>query len=159
MPVERAGKLNGIEARLENATKLSLLEWGMLVAQHATGKAPVLSGRLKRSISNGMPFQVARFFWKTMIGSNVEYAAIQELGGEIPPHEITPTSKQALAFEWPNAPAGVQPGSSGLYVFKRVMHPGAKIPAQPYLRPALKETKRTGLDILKKNILAAFRNG
>ena len=159
MPIRRAGKLNGIEARLENAAKLSLLEWGMLVAQRAQQKAPVLTGRLKRSITNGLPFQVSQFFWKMLVGSNVEYAAIQELGGEIPTREITPTSKQALAFEWPNAPADVKPSKSGLYVFKRVMHPGAKIPAQPYLRPALKETKRTGIEILKKNILAAFRNG
>ena len=158
MPVKRAGKLNGIEARLENACKLSLLEWGMLVAQRARQKAPVLTGRLKRSITNGLPFQAARFFWKALVGSNVEYARIQELGGEIPPHEIRPKSKQALAFDWPDAPADLKPSKSGKYVFKKVMHPGAKIPAQPYLRPALKETKKTGLKILKKNILMAFRN-
>lgn len=80
MPVTRAGKLNGIEAKLENAQKRGLILGGMLVAQRATQKAPIDTGRLKRSITNSMPKSEGKSRFRVDIGTNVEYAPYQEFG-------------------------------------------------------------------------------
>jgi phage gpG-like protein len=150
MPVKRTNNLKGIEAKLENATKRGLIAWAMLVAQRATQKAPVLTGRLKRSITHTMPVMIARMAWEAYVGTNIEYSAVQELGsGLYGPKKrkylITPKRASVLAFEW----MGKQ------RFFKHVWHPGVK--SQPYLRPALNETKREGTKLLLTNILAAFK--
>lgn len=54
-----------------------------------------------------------------VVGTNIEYAAIHQFGGETRPHEIRPRNKQALAFNG--------------RVVKKVNHPGSKIPARPFL--------------------------
>lgn len=54
-----------------------------------------------------------------VIGSNVEYARIHQLGGKTKAHTIRPNQKKALAF--------------GGHVVKSVNHPGSDIPARPYL--------------------------
>lgn len=150
MPVIRKGNLNGIEARLENAVKRGLIAWAMLIAQRATQKAPVLTGRLKRSITFSMPVQVAQMVWQSVVGTNVIYAATQELGSGLygpkkQKYPITPKKATVLAFEW----MGQQ------RFFKHVMHPGVK--PQPYLRPSFNETKATGVRLLMINIMSAFR--
>lgn len=53
------------------------------------------------------------------IGSDRHYAAIHQLGGKTSPHIIRPKTKQAL-----KTPYGV---------FKKIKHPGSKIPARPFL--------------------------
>lgn len=53
------------------------------------------------------------------VGSDRKYAAIHQLGGKTPAHVIRPKNKQAL-----KTPFGL---------FKKVNHPGSKIPARPYL--------------------------
>lgn len=156
MPVEREGKLDGKTAMMENAVKLALISSGKLVAQRATRKAPMKKGRLKRSITYDNPYAIGKAAWQIDIGTEIKYARIQELGGEIPPHPISARNAQALAFEWPDAPSDLEPGPGGLYYFKSVMHPGATIPAQPYLRPALKESKKEILLLLSKNIIAVL---
>ena len=78
MPVKREGKLNGIEAKLENAQKRGLILGGMLVAQRAQAKAHVDTGRMKRAIHHGMPRQVGRLVFEVRIGSNVEYHEEEE---------------------------------------------------------------------------------
>jgi HK97 gp10 family phage protein len=67
------------------------------------------------------------------IGSQgVPYARIHEFGGTTKPHVIVPRNKKALKFK----------GAGGDDVFAKIVnHPGSKIPARPYLRPAL-EAKR-----------------
>lgn len=114
MPVTRKGKLNGIEAKLENAQKRGLILSGILVAQRATGKSPVDTGRLKRSITHSMPKQQGRMSYRVDIGTNVEYAPYQEFG-------------------------------------TRFMEPHS------YLRPALKESRKDVINLIAKNIVAAFR--
>lgn len=78
MPVTSKGKLNGIEAKLENAQKRGLILGGMLVAQRAQAKAHVVSGRMKRAIHHGMPRQVGRLSFVVRVGSNVEYHEEEE---------------------------------------------------------------------------------
>ncbi len=144
--VTRKGDLNGAAAKLENGTNRGLLLSALLVAQRGQDKAPVLSGRLKRSITTSEPYDTPD--GKAInVGTNVAYAAAQELGAEIPPHEITAVNAKALAFEW----RGEQ------RYYKRVNHPGAIIPAQPYLRPALHDSKRDVAQILAVSIVEAMR--
>lgn len=71
------------------------------------------SGRLVNSIVEYSDNDTA------VVGTNVEYAAIHQFGGETRPHVIRPRNKQALAFNG--------------RVVKKVNHPGSKIPARPFL--------------------------
>lgn len=85
--VIRKHKLEAKLAKLDNAQKLGLLEAGMLVSQRAQQKAPVLTGRLKRSIHGTIPQQAGPGKMETAIGTNVEYARFQEEGTKyIKPH-------------------------------------------------------------------------
>lgn len=52
------------------------------------------------------------------VGSTMAYAPIQNFGGTTKPHDIVPRYKKALAF--------------GGGIFRRVHHPGSKIPARPF---------------------------
>ncbi|MBQ1541235.1 MAG: hypothetical protein IIZ63_04475 [Caulobacteraceae bacterium] len=86
------------------------------------------SGALARSIASdvagGGEETYARVF-----SQGVKYAAIQEYGGQTPPHEILPVKAKALAFMIGGKP-----------VFAAsVKHPGSRIPPRPYLQPALDE--------------------
>lgn len=113
MPVRRAGKLNGLEAKLENAVKRGLILSGQLVAQRAQQKAPVDTGRLKRSITS-VPQQTGRGAFKVLVGTNVVYALFQEVGTKF-------------------------------------------MKAQPYLRPALKESVEDIRQLIVKNIAGIFK--
>ncbi len=53
------------------------------------------------------------------IGTNKDYAAINQFGGTTSAHDIFPTRKKAL-----KTPFGL---------FKKVRHPGSDIPARPFL--------------------------
>jgi phage gpG-like protein len=168
--VTQSGKLSSGELKNKGLAGLDrgLILAGQLVAQRATGKAPIATGRLKRSITfghatgdaiqQGRPYSRPGGTRAIDVGTNVIYAKIQEFGGRIPEHPITPRVKQALAFKGPNAPAGLKPGKGGLFVFKSVNHPGAIIPAQPYLRPALKESRKDIDIIIGKSVLGAMNS-
>lgn len=80
MTVTRKGKLDSILAKLENAQKRGLIEAGMLIAQRAADIAPIDTGRLKRSITQGMPERRAQGVMTIDVGTNVEYAPYQEFG-------------------------------------------------------------------------------
>lgn len=156
--VRREGKLSSGEL---NNLAIAGLDRGLilsaqLVAQRATRKAPIKTGRLKRSIIQGRPYTRVGGSRAIDVGTNVVYARIQEFGGKIPPHDITPRVKKALAFEWPNAHEGLTPSKSGKYVFAFVNHPGAIIPAQPYLRPAIDESRNEAKTIIGKSVVGAM---
>lgn len=62
-----------------------------------------------------------------VLHAGMVYAAIHEFGGVTRPHEIRPRRGRALRF-----------AAGGRMVFARlVRHPGSRVPARPYLRPAL----------------------
>lgn len=76
----------------------------------------------------------------------VPYAAIQEFGGTTSPHDIRPRHGAALRFMF-----------GGREVFAKVVHhPGSKIPARPYLRPALAAKKDYILEHFGLFILSSF---
>ncbi len=77
------------------------------------GQTLSLTGRLRRSIT------VAAGKGWAAVGTNVAYAAVHQFGGQSRPHIIEPKSKKAL-----RTPYGI---------FRRVRHPGSKIPARPFL--------------------------
>lgn len=77
MAVKKEGKLNGIEARIENGAKEGLILAGDLIAQRARGRVHVNTGRLKRSITRGNPFNTSRGL-SISVGSNVSYAKEEE---------------------------------------------------------------------------------
>lgn len=155
MPVKREGKLDNIEPKLENALKRGLIEAGKIVAQRATNKAPRDTGRLKRSVTQGTPQKINRLRFKIDVGTNVEYAAIQEFGGTIQIPEIRPVNKKALAFNWPGAPAHLV-SKSGKVVLKKVKAHPVTVPAHPYLRPALEESKAVIRILIVKNMIKAL---
>jgi len=85
------GKLNGLEARLENANKKALAISAQLVEQRTRQKAPVDTGRLKRSYTF-----IIRVLGKlksvAYVGTNVEYAPLQE---HTQPH-LRPALKESI---------------------------------------------------------------
>lgn len=101
-------------AKLENAQKLGLLESGMLVSQRATQKAPIDTGRLKRSIHPTIPQKIGDGVQVTAVGTNVEYAPYQEFGTKF-------------------------------------------MKAQPYLIPALNESKEDIAKLIYKAIVKALK--
>ncbi len=65
----------------------------------------------------------------TISSQGVDYAAIQEYGGETSAHEILPSKAAALAFVINGA----------LRFARRVEHPGSVIPERSFLRSSLDE--------------------
>lgn len=161
--VKSANKLKKMRAVLANALRKGLIISGYLVAQRATQRAPRDTGRLKRSITIGKPYKVrGKYKYAIDVGTNVEYAAAQELGSGIhaegggKPYPIYPVKKKALAFVWPGAPAGMSiDEETGKVVLASVMHPGVK--PQPYLRPALRDSVQEIKGILLAAIVTALR--
>ena len=102
------------------------------------------SGRLKDSIavtlSDNGDGVAAR------IGSDAPYAAIQEFGGKTAPHVIIARNAAVLAFRL-----------GGRTVFaRRVQHPGSRLPARPFLRPALADQADRIRDSLRAAVGAAI---
>jgi HK97 gp10 family phage protein len=160
MSVESSGKLSSGQLKNLGLAGLDrgLILSGQLVAQRATRKAPRQTGRLKRSIKQGRPYSRTGGRRAIDVGTNVIYGRIQEFGGTIPPMVIRPRIKQALAFEWPGAPGGLSPSKSGKFVFKSVNRPAITIPAQPYLRPALNESKKEIKLIIGRSVVGAMNS-
>jgi HK97 gp10 family phage protein len=160
--VKSAGKIKKMNAVMVNAVKKGLIISGYLVAQRATRRAPRDTGRLKRSILAGKPYKRSKSKYAIDVGTNVEYAAAQELGsgehaeGGGEPYDIVPVKKKALAFFWPDAPANVPVSAkTGKVVLAKVTQRGVK--PQPYLRPALEESADEIKGILLASILAGLK--
>ena len=128
MPVKRVGK--GISlAKLENAQKKGLILAGKLIAQRATALAPIDTGRLKRSITHGQPEKLGPGRFRIDIGTNVEYAFEVEFG----------TGDKSIRPQFSKNPA----------------FPGRR--AQPYLTPALKQSREDIARIIAMQIVRALK--
>lgn len=161
MAVRRESNADEFRVKLVIGVRIGLDAWGALVAQRASLKAPVDTTQLAQSIT----YEVENFpelltAWRAIIGTNIVYAGAQEFGSGIhdpdQPHFIPipalgNLNAKTLAFEWPGAPAGMTPNAEGMFFFKSVLHPG--VPAQPYLRPALRETEDEGRSLLLQAIV------
>lgn len=78
------------------------------------GQTLILTGRLRDSIA-AIPRATS-----VEVGTNVEYANAHQFGAVIPPHLIEPRRAKALRIP-------------GVGLRRRVRHPGAEIPARPFL--------------------------
>lgn len=101
------------------------------VQQNLTNKIlRIRTGKLVRSIfeqvTNSTNEVAGRVF-----SSGLAYAAIQEFGGETKAHVIEAQNGKALAFNWKGKEV----------FFKRVNHPGSKIPAHHYMGQAFSDMK------------------
>lgn len=107
--------------------------------EHLSGPRPGRldrrSGRLRNSISTSAAMSGDTV--RGAIGSNVVYARIHELGGE-----IRPKTAKALRFSIPGA---------GWRTVKKV-----SIPARPFLRPALEDNIDTFRQIFADALRKAF---
>lgn len=89
------------------------------------GRPHVRTGRLRSSITHKVDPSPTPLW--AIIGTNVEYAPIVELGAR--PHEIKPVRRKALRFE-----------VAGKEIFAKVVHhPGS--PPHPFLGAGLEESK------------------
>jgi hypothetical protein len=93
------------------------------------------ASRRKLALAAGLKWGAYHFFdfsaLAVRIGTSgdIKYAAIQEFGGTIPPHEIVPDKAKALAF-----------AVGGKQVFAaRVNLPAVTLPERSYLRASLAE--------------------
>ena len=147
MAVRRDGKFKKAGPKIENGVKRGLIEAGMLVAQRASGKAPRDTGRLKRSVTQGQPFTVGAQRWAIDVGTNVEYAAVQEFGLQNQPI----TDKQRRFF-WAKFIETANPMWRAL-----ALSDTYTVPAHPYLRPALDESTKDIRRIILKSVVGALR--
>lgn len=125
----------------------------------AAGGLRNITARLKRSI-RATKAQVLGDQIESAIGSNVEYAAIHEFGGQTKPHIIRAKNAKALVFsrgsgggltfynrksiragvKAAKAAGGTRAGFMGDLIFrKEVHHPGSKMPARFYIRNTLRD--------------------
>ena len=133
---------------VEKLATAALVSGALLIANQAKKNAPIKTGSLRRSIHVGGHTELTRDFesgsseysdlgapgeLRAIVGTNLEYAAIQEFGGTIVP-------KHAQALHWVT--------KAGEDVFAQ----SVTIPAHPYLTPAM-QTER---DAVLKEAAAAF---
>jgi hypothetical protein len=123
--VKRSGKLNGVQARIENGAKEGLILGGDLIAQRAQRRARKKTGRMARSITRGNPFRTARGM-AISVGSNLSY---------FPAHELGSGDK-----------------SENPAMSKDPTRPG--ITAQPMVRPAIKESKKEVAILVAKRVIS-----
>ncbi len=111
---------------------LTLIEAKILENLRGKSGLHVRSGALLNSIgASKRVFEDAGYIVGEIGSQGVPYARIHEFGGTTKPHEIRPRVREALAFK-----------IGGKQVFAKVVHhPGSRIPARPYLRPALEDSR------------------
>lgn len=104
-----------------------------------------VSGRLKRSVQFKMEEDSAsRMVSEVYTDGSAPYDAIHEYGGKTPPHEIVPVKAQALSF--------LRDGKRVFY--KRVNHPGSRMPERSYMRSSLDDMRSE----IEDELVAAFES-
>lgn len=91
------------------------------------------TGKLRNSVRVIEPYASGSLFIGGLRagGAGIPYARIHERGGVTSPHTIVP--KKAKMLSW------VDKGGVRRFA-RRVRHPGSRIPARPYLFPALEKS-------------------
>lgn len=116
------------------------------VERTATIRAPVDTGTLQNSIGYSR-VESAHY----LVGTNVEYAPHVEYGTD--PHVIAPNNGDVLAFEVERNAFGLD--DETIVTSEPVQHPGT--PAQPFLRPALREHRSDLVEDIEDAIRELFR--
>lgn len=84
------------------------------------------TGRLRASIKSEL-IETTDSVGGRVSTRGVPYARIHEYGGKTRPHEIAARNSASLAFVW----------KGEMRFFKKVNHPGSRIPERSYMRSAL----------------------
>lgn len=101
------------------------------------GPLKIRSGNLRRTVKVIKPKKKGNNFISGL-KSGSKYAAIHEFGGSTPPHTIIAVNADTLMFV----------GREGGLVFREsVNHPGSRIPARPFLKPAVEEAGDTRVEL------------
>lgn len=171
--IRMTGKLVGDTELLANLNKLDdLTMTNYLVAAAVAGalliinvgkqKAPKKTRTLARSIHQETS-RASRKSVELDIGTNLEYAAMQEFGGTVVPKKAQflaiPANSGAEAvgspLNYPGKLHAIITGTSGVMVdeagtVQYVLTRSATIPAHPYMRPAFDEQGDNALDEIGK---------
>jgi phage gpG-like protein len=140
-------------AQLRRAIGLGLRDGALVVLRRAQEN---LTGKVL-NVDRGWLRQSMNVFSRVKdgiagVGTNLVYAKIHEFGGRTQPHRIEARGSGNLAIAKTKLGASLltmtkrgkvrkSSYNAGLLVFRRaVEHPGANMPARPYLRPALRES-------------------
>ena len=129
-----SGSLAGMPDRVRQAlsskaTVLAVALEAKIQQKLSGGVLNMRSGALASSIIATVNESSADISVRIGTSGDVKYAAIQEFGGTIPPHEIVPDKAKALAFV-----------VGGKQVFAaRVNLPAVTLPERSYLRSSLAE--------------------
>ena len=135
-----AARAEAVSVASRRALSDSLMLVHRKISLNLTGAVlRVQTGRLRQSMQTFVEGDGSR----GVVGTNVEYARIHEFGGTIPAHEIRPRHAKALFF-------GGRFASS-------VKHPGATVPARPYMRPALQDSVSNIRRIFMSRLSAALK--
>lgn len=149
-PLVSKGIIGGMRAGLLLALKSSKNEFilggnGSVHSEKLTNR----SGRLRNSISVIEPYSQSGAF----IGglrATAPYAGIHERGGVTRPHLIVPKKAKMLSWE----------DKTGVRRYaRRVNHPGSRIPARPFLYPAIEKQLPQISKQITVAIEVAFREG
>ena len=120
------------QALLRKIMGLSLRLQRHIVANKISGQVlHTVSGRLKRSVQEETVDEGNIIFSRVYTDGSAPYDKIHEYGGKTPPHDIVPTKADALSF--------LRDGKRVFY--KRVHHPGSKMPERSYMRSALEDMR------------------
>ena len=149
--IQKQAALRFDASRLEREVERRLREAGELLSRAAKENASrtfrARSGRLLRSI--GATAEGRGFGTSVRVEARAPYAAIQEFGGTTPAREILPRRASVLAFQ-----------KGGKIIFaRRVNHPGARIPARPFMRPALEASRERIRALFARAFHDAFTQG
>ena len=129
---------------------LTILEAEIMQNIRSRSGLKVRSGALLNSVpaTKGVTEESDGSVSGTIGSQGVPYAAIHEFGGTTRPHDIYPRNKKSLRFM----------GSQGETFARFVKHPGSKIPARPFIRPALAAKQQEILETFGIMIEAAFKD-
>lgn len=101
------------------------------VRENLSGKVlRARSGRLRGAVRSQL-IETKDTIGGRVYVQGVPYAAIHEFGGRTKPHEIAARHSASLAFVW----------KGEMRFFKKVNHPGSRIPERSYMRSALEDMR------------------
>ena len=125
-----AGMPDQVRQALSNKANMLAVALEAKIQQKLSGGVlNMRSGALARSIIATVDESSTDISVRIGTSGDLKYAAIQEFGGTIPPHEIVPDKAKALAF-----------AVGGKQVFAaRVNLPAVTMPERSYLRSSLAE--------------------
>jgi phage gpG-like protein len=139
---------DGVRAELAAKASALAADLQARIRQKLTGGVlKTRSGALASSITATVIDDTADLSVGISAGGDIEYAAVHEFGGTIPPHQIVPDKARALAFL-----------IGGKHVFaERVDLPAVTMPERSYLRASLAETTAEIREELSEAVISTLK--